>query len=146
MTFPPFRKGGLGGISTEYPNPSCTCCTTYCGMLTTQEYAPAGGSFCTDCVCQNPPHSPFTKGGGSKPCNSFPHPQKLTNHYGPHHTTGSASDRPLLRPNPTPESSDNAYAFPLPLWRGLGRGPQFSDYTASSAGLDSPSPCMLKLL
>src|SRR5690554_325693 len=78
MTFPPFRKGGLGGISTEYPNPSCTCCTTYCGMLTTQEYAPAGGSFCTDCVCQNPPHSPFTKGGGSKPCNSFPHPQKLT--------------------------------------------------------------------
>src|SRR5690606_29269942 len=30
--------------------------------------------------------------------------------------------------------------FPLPLGRGLGRGPQFSDYTASSAGLDSPSP------
>src|SRR5690554_2282277 len=29
--------------------------------------------------------------------------------------------------------------FPLPLGRGLGRGPQFPDYTASSNGLDSPA-------
>src|SRR5690606_34824812 len=61
----------------------CTCCTAYCGMLTTQEYAPAGGSCRTDQVCQNPPRSPFNERGGSKPCNSFPHPPKLTNHKTP---------------------------------------------------------------
>src|SRR5690606_1034509 len=37
--FPPFCKGGLGGISAEHPDAPCTGSTECCEMLAAWEYA-----------------------------------------------------------------------------------------------------------
>src|SRR5690606_41870812 len=67
-TFSPFRKGGVGGISAEYPDAPDAGCLTCCEMLAAQEYGPAGVPVSNDYVCPNPPLSPFTKGGEGRAC------------------------------------------------------------------------------
>src|SRR5690554_7005786 len=60
---PPFRKGGRGGISAEYPERFGISSVACCGMLAAWEYAPIKISVSTDSICPNPPIFPFTKGG-----------------------------------------------------------------------------------
>src|SRR5690606_3075609 len=61
--YPPFRKGGRGGISAEHPERFGISSVACCGMLAAWEYAPIKISVSTNFICPNPPISPFTKGG-----------------------------------------------------------------------------------